>query len=340
MRRRRIVAWAGLVVVLVATTGLSFCLGASSVGPRAAMQALAAGPHAAADDKAAEIVWRIRLPRLLLAFVVGAGLAVAGTMMQSFFQNPMADPYIVGVSSGAALGATAAIVLHWEVALLGLSGVPIAAFVGAVGATALVYGLSRRGGRVPVATLLLTGIAVGSVTSALASLLLVISPGTRDDLHVVIFWVLGSLAYRGMHDLAMIAPYVGIGLLTALLLARDLNALALGEETAAHLGVNVEGVKIALIAVAALLAAGAVALAGIIGFVGLIVPHIMRILVGPDHRALLPASALGGAVLLALADLLARTAAAPTEIPVGIVTSVLGGPFFLYLLHRRRQGGA
>lgn len=340
MRSRRAVAWAGLLLVLVATSGLSFCLGASSVGPRAALHALAAGPRAGHDDKAAQIVWRIRLPRLLLGFVVGAGLAVAGTMMQSFFQNPMADPYIVGVSSGAALGATAAIVLHWQAALLGLSAVPICAFGGAVAATALVYGLSRRGGRVPVATLLLTGIAVGSVTSALASLLLVVSPGTRDDLHVVVFWAMGSLAYRGQDQLAMIAPYVAVGLLAAALMARDLNALALGEETAAHLGVNVERVKVALIVVASLLAAGAVALAGIIGFVGLIVPHIMRLLVGPDHRVLLPASALGGAVLLALADLVARTAAAPTEIPVGIVTSVLGGPFFLYLLHRRRQGQA
>ena len=269
-----------------------------------------------------------------LALLVGAALAVAGTAMQGFFQNPMADPYIVGVSSGAALGATIGMVFHIDIWVAGLSAIPVLAFAGALGATFLVYALSLRGGRVPVGLLLLTGVAVGALTAAATSLLMILGD---EDTRLILFWLLGSLSSRRWEHVQMIMPYVGIGVALIWVYARDLNLLLLGEETAKHTGVEVERVKLIVLSASALLAAAAVSVSGIIGFVGLLVPHLMRLIVGPDHRRLIPASALMGALLLVLADTLARTLASPSEIPIGIITSALGCPFFLFLVARRRD---
>jgi iron complex transport system permease protein len=280
------------------------------------------------------IVLKLRLPRVLLAALVGVCLALSGAVMQALFQNPMADPYIVGVSSGAGLGAVLAMMLAVPLALLGLVSVPVFAFLGAFGVVVLVYVLSQRAGRVHAATLLLTGIAVGSLVGAVTSFLLLVM---EQDLRGVLFWLLGGLGGRSWSHVAMIAPAAAIGLVACLIAARPLNLLLLGEDTAASLGLDVAQTKRWLLALSSLLAAGAVAVGGIIAFVGLVVPHITRLLVGPDHRHLLPVAALGGALLVILSDLTARLLLYPTELPLGIITSALGCPFFLYLL--RRQGG-
>jgi iron complex transport system permease protein len=278
------------------------------------------------------IVRDIRLPRLILGMLVGACLAVASAVMQAFFQNPMAAPSIIGVSAGGALGATAAIMFGFEFWLWRLSSVTVSAFAGALGVTAVVYLLSRRGGRTPVGVLLLTGIAVGSVVSAASSLILITRGQGQMDR--VVYWMLGSLSGAEWAKVQMIWPFALLGFGVVYLYGRDLNVLLLGDEQAHYLGLNVEQVKLVLLVLSSMLAASAVAVSGVIGFVGLIIPHISRLIVGPDHRWLLPTAALSGAVLLALADLGARLGG---EIPIGIITSMLGAPFFLYLLHRRRE---
>ncbi|RJQ10718.1 MAG: iron ABC transporter permease [Bacillota bacterium] len=280
------------------------------------------------------IVLTLRLPRVLLAGVVGASLAVAGGAFQGLFRNPMADPYIIGVSSGAALGASLAIALGVPVTVTGLGGVPLAAFAGAVAAVLLVYAIARVGREVPVGNLLLSGVAVGAFLSALVSLVVVFS---RNHIEEIVFWLMGSLAGRGWTHLGAAVPYLVVGSLILLYLARDLNALLLGEEEAAHLGIDVERTKKLILGAASLLTAAAVATCGVVGFVGLVVPHIVRLMVGPDHRSLLPVSAAAGALLMILADLAARTVIRPGELPIGVVTALLGGPFFLYLLRRSRS---
>ena len=320
-----------LLLCLLGASVLSLVTGPVSIPVTAVMDALSGE---STEGPTLTIVRDIRLPRLVLALLVGAALAVAGTAMQGFFQNPMADPYIVGVSSGAALGATIGMVFHIDIWVAGLSAIPVLAFAGALGATFLVYALSLRGGRVPVGLLLLTGVAVGALTAAATSLLMILGD---EDTRLILFWLLGSLSSRRWEHVQMIMPYVGIGVALIWVYARDLNLLLLGEETAKHTGVEVERVKLIVLSASALLAAAAVSVSGIIGFVGLLVPHLMRLIVGPDHRRLIPASALMGALLLVLADTLARSLIAPSEIPIGIITSALGCPFFLFLVARRRD---
>ena len=276
------------------------------------------------------IVWDIRLPRTLLAVLVGAALASSGGVMQGFFQNPMADPYIMGISAGAALGATAAVTLNMEFWFFGLNAVSIAAFLCALTVTIVVYALSRRGGRVASTTLLLTGIAIGAIATSVTSYMLVMG---GENQRQMLFWLMGSLSARRWDHFWMLLPYAAIGLTLVHIYARELNVLLLGDEQAIQLGVHVERVKLVLLAAAAGLAAAAVSVSGIIGFVGLLVPHVVRLIVGPDYRILTPMAALGGALLLVLADLVARTVMAPAEMPIGILTTVLGAPFFLYLLH-------
>ncbi len=341
---RKILLWAALVLVLSGAVVLSLSFGAAHLPPREIALALLSrlpglsslDPHLPASQET--IVFDLRLPRLVLALIVGASLSVAGVVMQAFFQNPMAAPSIIGISAGASFGATVAVVTGFGIGIAGLGSVPVAAFLGALLTTALVYLLSRRGGRTPVGVLLLTGVAMGSLMSALASLVLVTGhdPGRRD-LDQVVYWMLGSVSGRTWSHVLTVLPYVAIAGALTWLFGRELNVLTLGDESAWYLGLNVEQVRLILLALSSLLTAAAVAVSGVIGFIGLVVPHLMRILAGPDHRTLLPASALAGGALLVLADVVARTLAAPTEIPVGIITSLLGAPFFLYLLHRRRE---
>ncbi|AFK18835.1 vitamin B12 ABC transporter permease BtuC [Haloferax mediterranei ATCC 33500] len=272
------------------------------------------------------IVLSVRLPRILLAALVGFALATAGTVMQGFFRNPMADPSIVGVSSGAAVGAVSTIVLPLSIPF-GLEG---AAFVSAVVTAFVVYLLATENGRTPVATLLLAGVAIQTFLGAVISFLLLQS---GESLRQVVFWLMGHLAGATWDEVGMLSLVLPLPFLLLLVHARDLNVLLLGEDDAHALGIEVERAKQLLLATASVVTAAAVAVSGVIGFVGLVVPHMLRLVVGPDHRILLPASALAGASFLVATDTIARSGAA--EIPVGVVTAAVGAPFFLYLLRTR-----
>jgi iron complex transport system permease protein len=282
----------------------------------------------------ASIVLDLRVPRAALAAIVGAGLAGAGTVFQGLLRNPLADPYLIGVSAGASLGATIVLTSGMAAGALGLAATPIAALAGAVTAIALVYALARRGHDAPVEDLLLAGIAVSAFLGAIVSWLQ-LSGG--ESLQRVIFWLMGGFSGRSWPHLVMAAPLVAVGLAVAWLYGRDLNALLLGDEAARSMGVDVVRARRLLITCGGMMAAAAVASAGLIGFVGLIVPHVLRLLVGPDHRRLVPAAALGGATLLVLADLAARVTWPGAELPVGILTAMLGAPFFLVVLLRERR---
>ncbi|MDR2565940.1 MAG: iron ABC transporter permease [Bifidobacteriaceae bacterium] len=289
-----------------------------------------------AAPNAEAVLMSIRLPRLTLAALAGAALATAGALMQGVFRNPLAEPGVIGVSSGAAAAACGGIALG--AAALGPWTTAALAFAGGLGTTLLVYGLSRAGGRTEVVTLVLTGVAVNAIAGAAIALFVFLADSAARE--EIIFWQLGSLNGTRWQYVVVAAPIVLVATLAAMTLARQLDLLTLGERSARHLGVDVEKLRIGAIILVALLTAAAVAFCGIIAFVGLVVPHLVRMAMGPGHRVLLPASALGGAVLLMAADLVARTAVAYADLPIGMLTSLVGGPFFFYLLRRtRRQCG-
>lgn len=291
------------------------------------------------SDMDQTIVWEIRVPRAVLALLVGALLAMAGAALQGLLLNPLADPYTVGVSSGAALGAGVAVLLGLG-GLMGGYGVPLVAFAFALGAMFVVYALARSAGRVSIHSFLLAGIVVGSFLWALLSFVLALAAGNPAEAQGrIIAWLLGNFnAADPWGYVRMAAPFALLGLVSLVAFARDLNVFAMGEETAGHLGLETENLKIAIIAIASLITAAAVSVSGIIGFVGLVVPHICRRLFGPDHRILIPTAALAGASLTVLADLASRAILPPSGLPVGIVTAMLGAPFFLYLLRTSRAG--
>ncbi|MFF1510751.1 iron chelate uptake ABC transporter family permease subunit [Streptomyces sp. NPDC058326] len=294
------------------------------------------GGHAL-DRTAESVLWNIRLPRVVLAVLVGASLGCAGALMQGVFGNPLAEPGVIGISAGAAVGAVGAIVLG--LTFLGTWTVSVCAFAAGLGTVLLVYAMSRSGGRTEVVTLILTGIAVNAFAGALIGLFLFFADNAQVT--QITFWQLGSLAQATWPKVLAVLPCALLGLAVAPRYARRLDLLTLGERPARHLGVDVERLRTALILVVALLTAAAVAVAGIITFVGLLVPHLLRMANGPGHRFLVPGSALGGAVVLMAGDLAARTVAAPAELPLGVLTALLGSPFFFWLLRRtrRRQGG-
>ncbi len=276
------------------------------------------------------IIIQIRLPRIILGLLVGSALAVAGAAMQGLFKNPMADPYVIGISSGAALGATLALVLG----VGGMFSIPILAFTGAIFSAFLVYNIAKADEGLHVETLLLSGIAVAIFFSSLTSFFMYIS---GENLHQIVFWIMGGLwARRWEHVMVSIVPIL-VGIIGIYAFARDLNVMQLGEESALTLGIETEHVKKIILALSALIAGIAVSVSGIIGFVGLIIPHMARIMVGPDHRILIPTSALGGAIFLIFADSIARTIISPAELPVGIITAFFGAPFFIYLLRKRKR---
>ena len=288
------------------------------------------------------ILLSIRLPRVLLGMLIGGGLAVSGAVMQGLFRNPLADPGLVGVSSGAAVAAVATIVLGttalgFATRALGPFVLSIAAFAGAAVTTLLVYRLALVHGSVSVSTMLLAGIAVNAVAGAVTGIFTFVADDAQ--LRSLTFWSLGSLGGATWTAVAAAAPLIGLATLAMLRYARPINALLLGEAEAGHLGFDVDRLKRSTIVLVALAVGAAVAMAGIIGFVGLVVPHLLRLALGPDHRYLLPGAALLGASLLLGADLIARTLVAPAELPIGIVTAILGGPFFMYLVRRNRQPG-
>ncbi len=278
------------------------------------------------------IIRQIRLPRVILSLLVGASLGGAGTVFQSLFVNPMADAYIIGISSGSALGAVLAIALNIRFYMLGISSIPVFAFTGGVSTVFLVYAISSRGRHNQMLNLLLSGLAINSFLSSLMSFLLLLSD---TSLHESIYWLMGGFSGRGWEHIRIMIPYFVLSVIILSLFTRELNILLLGDEQAQTLGVNVPQVRRIIIVFTSLLTATAVSVSGIIGFVGLVVPHILRLLMGPDNRMLFPASLFGGAILLTLSDLIARTVLSPSEIPVGIVTSLIGAPFFISLLVKR-----
>jgi iron complex transport system permease protein len=281
------------------------------------------------------IIQDVRLPRVFLAVLVGMALSASGVMYQGLFRNPMADPYIIGISSGASLAATIAIIVGFSTGISGVSGVIAAAFIGALTVSFIVFNMSRgRSGYTSVLTLILSGIAIGSLCSAGTSFLMMIG---GENLHRVVFWIMGSLTTSQWIQVKIVGPVIIIGCIGLFLYTKDLNIITLGEKRAKQLGINAELMKNIIIVITSFVVAAAVSVSGIIGFIGLVVPHMMRIIVGPDNRVLLPVSALSGGIILLLADTLARTIMSPREIPVGIITALLGSPFFIYLLRKTRN---
>ncbi|MGW8482313.1 FecCD family ABC transporter permease [Microbacterium sp. NPDC055903] len=333
---------AGLLVALVVTAIAALTNGQYSLSPTGVVGVLlqAIGidtPWAPTDTTDAGVILNLRLPRLVLGLLVGAALAVSGVLMQAVFGNPLADASVVGVSSGAALGAAASIT--FGLATFGMWTTPAFAFLGGLVAVFSVYFISRSGGRTEVVTLLLTGIAINAIGGAgMAFFTFLGTTSTREE---IVFWQLGSLNGALWPNIALVAPLVAIGIAVALIVSHQLDLFSLGERTARHLGVRVELLRMIVIVTVALLVCAAVAFAGTIGFVGLVVPHLMRMAIGPAHLPLVISSAIGGALLISLADLLARTLVPLSDMPIGMITSLVGGPFFLWLLvrTRRRSGG-
>ena len=281
------------------------------------------------------IIWNIRFPRILLGFVAGAALAVSGAGYQGIFKNPMADPFVLGVSSGAALGAAIGIICHFSFRLGVLNSTTLLAFAGSFAALILVYSISKVGRRVPVATLLLSGVAVNSTLSAVMSFIMMMNKQSMDQ---IMFWTMGTLNGKGWSRIMAVLPWVLTGLVMMLLSGRELDIMLTGEETATQLGVNIEFVKRKVLFASSLLTASVISVTGIIGFVGLVVPHVVRLFTGPKHRVLMPVSLVFGGAFLVICDTLARSLTT-SEIPVGIITSICGGPFFLYLLRKSKRGG-
>ncbi|QCO68718.1 iron ABC transporter permease [Luteimonas yindakuii] len=325
---------------LLAGILLSFGVGPLKVAPADVLHAIGVQLGLAApgdlSTRDISVVWNLRIPRALLGAMVGASLALAGASLQGLFGNPLADPGIVGVTQGASLGAVAAIVLG--ASALGYWTIPVAAFLGGALATTLIYLLARPGRGEGTATLLLVGIAIGAACSAAIGLLTYVADSA--ELQSLVFWQMGSLARVGWTDVAAAAPVFAVGVGALLTMATPLDMLALGERQARHIGLDVRSARLRLITFSALLVGSAVAFAGSIGFVGLVVPHVVRLIVGPGHRLLLPLSALLGALLVVLADTAARTLDPPSEIPLGLFTAAIGAPFFLWLVLRRKPRGA
>lgn len=280
------------------------------------------------------IIFDIRLPRVLMAGLVGAALAIAGATYQGLFRNPLADPYLIGVAQGASLGAVIGFLLPVSWNLAGFGVIPLFAFIGALLATATVYLLARVGKALPVTTLILAGVALSALLSSIVSYLMISS---GDAMKGIIFWLMGSIANTVWSEIGVVLPYVLVGATVIILFGRMLNVMQLDEEQAQQLGVNVERLKIILLAAATLITAASVSFVGTIGFVGIIIPHAVRLVWGADHRSLLPLSVLIGAIFMILTDLIARTVLAPAEIPIGVITAICGAPFFLYLLRRRKK---
>lgn len=290
------------------------------------------------DDTVAQIIlWEVRIPRIVVAALVGAALAISGAVLQTLFRNPLAEPYLLGLSSGAAVGAYAAVLMGLSLSVAGLSAMSLMALIGGLATVAIVYRIAQIEGKIPVVTLILAGIVMNAVLSALV--LLAASVLERGRMMTVLVWLLGRIDRLDPGPLLVASAVIVSGVLILCSQARALNALVLGEEAAESLGVQVHRVRRVILFVSAGITAVAVSVSGIIGFVGIIVPHAIRILFGPDHRLVLPGAALGGATLLIVADTVARVILRPAEIPVGIVTALFGGPFFLLLLRSRRTHG-
>lgn len=310
-----------LAVFLLIAMILSLLLGSVFISP--------------AELLKSEILWQIRLPRIILAALIGLLLSTSGVILQGILRNPLADPYILGISAGAAVGAAISIALGAQFVVFGMSSLPAAAFISALIAVFIVYKLAQVAGKTTPETLILAGVALSAFCAAVLSLIIIIT----GNLQSIYFWLLGSLSSASWSNVLTVIPYAAIGAAIAYFFSKELNALLLGEEMAQTLGVEVENTRFILVGTASLMTAAAVSVSGLIGFVGLIVPHWIRLIIGPNHRLLIPVSALSGMLLMIVADTISRTILSPLEIPIGIIMALVGAPFFLYLLRRRRVEG-
>ncbi|MBA9085877.1 iron complex transport system permease protein [Fontibacillus solani] len=281
-----------------------------------------------------QIVMQVRLPRVLLGMLVGASLSVAGAAFQGVLRNPLADPFTLGVSSGSAVGAAVLIFFGWQFSVAGVFTLPLVAFFTGAVTLWIVMWLARENGKIPIESLILSGVVMQSFLGAIVSFLTAMSKKTINE---IMYWTMGSLSLRGWSYTAILLPYLALGVLFLWSRSRTLNLLALGEREAAHSGLNVESTKLIILLVATLMTAAAVSVSGVIGFVGLVVPHMIRLITGPDYRLIIPLSALGGGIFMMWSDLAARSLLAPTEIPLGVVTAFVGAPFFAYLLYRKKK---
>jgi len=323
---------AARLALLAAGLVLALLLGVRVGAVPLSIREVVDGVRGVGDPATISIVRRLRLPRAVMAALVGGGLAASGATFQALLRNPLAEPYIMGVSGGAAVGAVGALMLGGVFATAGF--VALAAFAGAILAVVLVFRIAASVGRtLDTRVLLLAGVVMGVFFNA--CILLALTFAESDAFRAAIFWIMGSLSGATWKGIGILAAVLAPGILVLMMLARALNLLAVGEETAAYLGTRVERTKLLAYGAASLLTAACVAVSGVIGFVGLVIPHVVRLLWGGDHRFLLPASVLLGGIFLVLADALARTAAAPVELPLGVITAFVGVPFFVYLLRRR-----
>lgn len=326
-------------IILIAAVLVSFLVGSVFIPPAALWDLIKSalrGTTSALDPNGsfAAILFQLRAPRTLLLILVGASLAGSGSAYQGLFRNPLADPFMIGVSSGAGAGAVIAMSIQWPYSTLGLIAVPLAAFAGAILAVLVVTQLARVGKTIPTTNLILAGVSVSAFASALTSLLMINSTG---ELRRAIVWLMGGSTLTGWNPVLGVVPYAVIGLVALLVMAHPLNVLQFGDEQAQQLGIHVQKTRLIIITAATLATAAAVAFAGVIGFVGLVIPHVVRMLWGGDYRRLLPLSMICGASLLLVTDVVARTIIAPQEIPVGIITALLGAPFFLWVLKRSKS---
>ena len=329
MRNPFLLTLLALIIMLI----LSMAIGSVYIPPAELWRAISG---ASSNDIFRTILWNIRLPRTLLVALVGAALAGSGAAYQGLFRNPLADPYLIGVASGAGLGAIIAMSIRWPYTVLGLLAVPLAAFITGLLTVYIVYVIAHIGGSVPTTNLILAGVAVSSFAVSLTSFLMLRSTG---EVRRAIGWLLGGVSLAGWGATLALIPYLAIGLTTLVLTGYALNLLQFGDDQATQMGLNVRRAKFIIIVAASLVTAAAVSFAGIIGFVGLIVPHVVRLWWGVDYRRLIPLSILGGASVLLVADVLARIVLAPEELPIGIVTALAGAPFFLWVLRRSKNQG-
>ena len=334
-RKRTVIITGGLFLLTLFVMIVSVGVGESGIAPQKVFDILTAGifgttPYWSPGEET--IVLGIRLPRVILGALVGASLALAGAALQSLFRNPMADPFILGISSGAALGASLVFVYGLSVAFT-IYSIPVMAFIFGLGTLFLVYNVARVGNLIPINTLLLSGVAISALFSACNSFVMFTA---GHNLNAIMFWTMGSLSGRGWDYVWVMLPFTLAGIIVMITLTRHLNAMMFGEESAQYLGINVERLKKILLIVTAVITSAAVSVSGIIGFVGLIIPHIVRLVTGPDHRVVVPVCVFAGALFIVVADMFARVVIAPTELPLGILTALCGAPFFLYLLRSKR----
>ncbi|AYD39951.1 iron ABC transporter permease [Clostridium fermenticellae] len=280
------------------------------------------------------IITEIRLPRIITSALVGIGLSVVGASFQAIFKNPMADPYVLGISSGSALGAAIGFILGLDGSIFGNATITVLAFISSILTTLIVYSIARVKNKIPTTTLLLAGVSMGFLLSSLISIIMVFN---RQQLDKIVFWTLGSMSASSYNQILTLLPFLLIGSIIILSFSKDLNIMLTGDDTARSLGIDVETVKKLILGVSSIIVAACVSISGVIGFVGLIIPHVVRMIFGPDHKVLLPFSMIIGAIFMIISDTIARTIAAPSEIPIGAITALFGAPYFIYLLIKTKK---